>query len=176
MVGRVRARLREVEALNLEVLWYAAAFVAVYALQAALWQIDLSYQMHFAPACSANDTVRLSCTYTASATVYAITPETISIRGDGFVTNNAELPLGADTSFLHAGDTVTAVEWHGHIVSLTRGGRTLSAVGSPDAGPIAWPGVLVFSATFGVLAFIVKKLMKRTRMTVDPSKSFWGRS
>jgi hypothetical protein len=134
--------------------------------------MGLSYQMHFAPKCSPDDTVRLSCTYTSAATVNAIDPEAVSIRGDGFMTNTVELPLWADVSFLHPGDRVTALEWHGHIASLTENGRTLSAMGSPDRGPIAWPGVLMFAASGGAIAWVIWQLGKRTRVTV--TRSYFG--
>jgi hypothetical protein len=165
--------MKDVEAFNLKFVAFLLTFAAVWALLAALWQIVLSYQMHFAPACAPDDADRLSCTYTATATVASINPPyTIFIGGAGFLTTDVELPLGADVSFLHPGDTVTAVEWHHHIVSLTRGGRTLSALGNPDAGPVAWPGVLLFSATFGAIALVLRQLVKRTRVTANPS--FWG--
>jgi hypothetical protein len=173
MVGRIRIRMREIEAFTLQLVSFAAGFMAVYALLAAMWQMGLSAQMHFAPACSPDDTVRASCTFTASATVNAVTPDVVTIRGLNFLTGMVEMPLGADVSFLHPGDTVTAVEWHGHIASLTRDGHTVAAMGNPDAGPIAWPGVLVFAFTFGSISLLIRYLATRTRVTVNDS--FWAR-
>ena len=169
MVSRMKARLRLVDASELNFMAFAAAFMATWALLAALWQIGLSAQMHFAPACNPDDTVRLACTYTASAKVTAVTPDTIGIRGDGFLTNAAYLPLWADVSFLDVGDSVTAVEWHGHIASLTRHGRTLNAMGSPDAGPVAWPGVLVFFVVMSAIAWMIRRLAKRRPVTLTAS-------
>jgi hypothetical protein len=172
--ARIRSRLRRVEAANLQYVSFATGFIAGFALLGALWQIGLSAQMHFAPGCSPNDTVRLSCTYTARATVTSVTSDFISIRGGDFLTSQADLPLWADVSFLHPGDVVTAMEWHSHIVSLTENGITLAALGNPDAGPVAWPGVLVFSALFGSTSLVIRQLARRTRVTIN--RSFWGRT
>jgi hypothetical protein len=173
-VDRIQARLRTVEAANLNYISFATGFVATFALLAALWQIGLSAQMHFAPGCSKDDTVRTSCTYTAPATVTSVTPDFITILGTDFLTNQADLPLWADVSFLHPGDSVTATEWHGHIASLTRNGRTLAAMGNPDAGPVAWPGVLVFVALFGSASLVIRQLSRRTRVTIN--RNFWAQS
>ena len=172
MEARVRARLRRVDAANLQYVSFATGFCAVFALLAALWQIGLSAQMHFAPSCSPDDTTRLSCTYTSRATVAAVSPDFITIRGGDFLTSQAELPLWSDVSFLHPGDVVTAVEWHQHLVALTESGRTLAAMGNPDAGPVAWPGVLVFVALFGGASLAIRELARRTRVTMN--RSFWG--
>jgi hypothetical protein len=105
--------------------------------------------------------------------VSSVTPDFITIRGGDFLTNQADLPLWADVSYLHPGDVVTAMEWHGHIVSIIENGRTLAAMGNPDAGPVAWPGVLVFSASFGALSYALWYLGDRTRVTM--TRHFWGR-
>lgn len=131
----------------------------------------LSAQMHFAPSCSPDDTVRLSCTYTARVTIYSMNPDTITIHGGDFLTNQVDLPLGSDVSFIHVGDAVTAVEWRAHIVSLAERGQTLATLGSPDAGPVSWPGVLVFSGAAGAIAFTIWRLAKRTRVTL--ARNFW---
>jgi hypothetical protein len=172
MEARVRARLRRVDAANLQYVSFATGFCAVFALLAALWQIGLSAQMHFAPSCLPDDTTRLSCTYTSRATVASVSPDFITIRGGDFLTSQAELPLWADVSFLHPGDVVTAMEWHQHLVAITENGRTLAAMGNPDAGPVAWPGVLVFVALFGGASFAIRELARRTRVTIN--RSFWG--
>lgn len=174
MVARIRSRLHRADAANLHYVSFAVGFLVVFSLLAALWQIGLSAQMHFAPACSPDDTVRLTCTYTSRTTVTSVTSDFVSIRGGEFLTTMAELPLWSDVSFLHPGDIVTATEWHGHIVSLTENGRTLAAMGSPDAGPVAWPGVLVFCAVFGSVSFVLWRLGNRTRVTIN--RNFWGRS
>lgn len=169
MIDRIRARLRLVDASELNFVAFAAAFMAAWALLAGAWQIGLSAQMHFAPTCKADDTVRLACTYSAGAVVTSVTPDAIGVQGDGFLTGVADLPLWADTSFLHVGDTVVAVEWHGHIASLTRDGRTLNAMGSPDAGPVAWPGVVVFCVVMGAIAWTISRLAKRMPVTLTRS-------
>jgi hypothetical protein len=172
MGSRIRSRLRRVDAANLQYVSFATGFCAVFALLAALWQMGMSAQMHFAPSCSPDDTVRLTCTYTARATVASVTPFFVTIRGGDFLTNEADLPLWTDVSFLHPGDVVTAMEWHQHLVAITENGRTLAAQGNPDAGPVAWPGVLVFVAVFGGASFALRELARRTRVTIN--KSFWS--
>jgi hypothetical protein len=174
MLARIRTRLHRADAANLHYVSFAVGFSAAFAFLAALWQIGLSAQMHFAPSCSPDDAVRLSCTYTAKATVSSVSPDFIFIQGVNFQTNQAELPLWADVSFLRPGDVVSATEWKGHIVSLTRSGRTLAAMGNPDAGPVAWPGVLVFCAIFGAASFALWRLGNRTRVTI--TRNFWGRA
>jgi hypothetical protein len=172
MAARIRSRLRRVDAANLQYISFATGFCAVFALLAALWQMGLSAQMHFAPSCSPDDTVRLSCTYTARATVASVTPFFVMIQGGDFLTHEADLPLWSDVSFLHPGDVVTAMEWHQHLVAITRNGQTLAAQGNPDAGPVSWPGVLVFVAVFGGVSFLIRELAKRTRVTIK--RNFWG--
>ena len=172
MVGRIRSRLKRAEAANLHYVSFAAGFLAVFALLGALWQMGLSAQMHFAPACSPDDSVRLSCTYTARATIDHVTSDFIFINGQNFQTDQAELPLWADVSYIHPGDVITAVEWKGHIVSIIDRRRTLAAMGNPDAGPVALPGVLVFCAVFGAGSFALWCLGNRTRVTIN--RNFWA--
>src|SRR5260370_13336576 len=128
--------------------------------------------MRLAPACTPDDCERLSCPYIGKATVAAVTPDFVCISGLNFQSDVAELPLWADVSYIHAGDPVTAVEWKGHIVSIIEKGRTLAAMGNPDAGPVAWPGVLVFCAVFGAGSFALWQLGKRTRVTI--TRNFWA--
>jgi hypothetical protein len=172
MLWRIRSRLKRADAANLHYVSFAAGFLAVFAFLGALWQIGLSAQMHFAPACALDDAERLRCTYTAKATVSSVSSDFIFISGLNFQTNVAELPLWTDVSYIHAGDPVTAMEWKGHIVSITDKGRILAAMGNPDAGPVAWPGVLVFCALFGVGSFALWQLGNRTRMTIK--SNFWA--
>ena len=174
MITRIRGRLREVEAANLNWFAFALVFAAGWALLAALYSMVGSYQMHTAPQCGPEDTVRTNCTFSGPAVVNAVdAPFHVFIQGEGFIGTSAELPFGADTSFLHVGDHVTAVEWHGQIASISEKGHTLSALGSPDHGPLAWPGVLSFAVIATVSAWGLWQLGKRTRVTL--SRRYWDR-
>jgi hypothetical protein len=47
-------------------------------------------------------------------------------------------------------------------------------MGNPDAGPVAWPGVLVFVALFGSASLVIRQLSRRTRVTIN--RNFWAQS
>lgn len=175
MVRRIRRRLMDLEPANLNLFAFMLVFAASWALLGGLYSLGASYQMHSAPQCAPDDTVRTDCTFTGRAVVTAVNPPFyVFIQGEGFISTDAELPFGADTSFLHVGDHVTAVEWHGQIASISENGHTLSALGSPDHGPLAWPGVLAFAALAGLAAWSIWQFGKRTRVTLN--RSYWDRT
>src|SRR5260370_39574811 len=110
MLGRIRSRPKRADAAHLHYVSFAAGFLAVFAFLGALWQIGLSAQMHLAPACTPDDSERLSCTYIGKATVAAVTPDFVFISGLSFQSDVAALPHWADVSYIRTGDPVTAAE------------------------------------------------------------------